>query len=56
MSSRVLMLVVLALMAVILYAIGFKNSSYIFITVAAGLELWFWFKLFNSKEQNNHPK
>ena len=55
MSSRVMVLLILSLLAVALYVIGFKTSSFTFIAIAAGVELWFWFKLLFSKEQESNP-
>ncbi|MCB1584247.1 MAG: hypothetical protein R3E90_09350 [Marinicella sp.] len=45
MNKRVIVLLLLAIAALVLYGIGFKMSSFFIIVVGACIELGFWFKL-----------
>ena len=53
MTSRTLLLLVLASLAIILYVIGFKTGTLAIFILAVLVELGFWFKLLASKKRNN---
>ena len=56
MSNRAWTLVFLALVAVILYAIGFLIGSLVFVLIAVVSELWFWVKLLKSTKSKMNTK
>ena len=50
MSTRTIILLLLAIATSVLYGIGFKTSSLGVFIVAVLVELGFWFKLMNTKK------
>ncbi len=55
MNSRAMLLLGLATLAIILYAVGFTTHTYVVIVLAACVELWFWFKLLVSDKHEKPP-
>lgn len=53
MRKRTLILLLLALVAIVLYGIGFKTASLTIIILAACVELGFWFKLFSNEDKTH---
>ena len=46
MSPRATTLLSLALLAILLYVIGFRTGTFAVIIIAVMVEMWFWFQLF----------
>ncbi|MFC3195818.1 hypothetical protein ACFODZ_16305 [Marinicella sediminis] len=55
MSQRVIVLLILALFAIILYIAGFQSGSVAVIILAAAVEVWFWLKLLIQDKRKEPP-
>jgi hypothetical protein len=55
MSQRVIVLLILALLATVLYIAGFQSGSLGVILLAAAIEVGFWFKLLMQDKSKEPP-
>lgn len=55
MSPRVIVLLILALFAIILYIAGLQTGSVAVVLLAAAIEVWFWFKLLIQEKRQDPP-
>ena len=53
MSRKSLVIIALGLLALALYAAGFKTGTLFIFILAVCVESWFWYKLWLSRKKHN---